>query len=79
MKDGRIPKDVLHGELALGRRLPGRPVLRYKDVCKRDLKVTDIDTGSWESLAEDRGRWRQAVQSGVRRGEEKGETNSWKR
>ena len=79
MEDGRIPKDVLYGELAFGRRPAGRPALCYKDVYKRDLKVTDIDTGSWESLAEDRGRWRQAVQSGVRRGEEKGETNSWKR
>ena len=57
MEDGRLPV--------------GRPALRYKDVCKRDLKVTDIDTGNWESLAEDRGRWRQAVRSGVRRGEEK--------
>ena len=71
MEDGRIPKDVLYGELALGRRPAGRPALRYKDVCKRDLKVTDIDTGNWESLADDRGRWRQVVRSGVRRGEEK--------
>ena len=48
-----------------------RPALRFKDVCKRDLKLTDINTGSWESLAEDRSGWRQAVQAGVRRGEEK--------
>ena len=71
MEDGRIPKDVLYGELAMGRRPVGRPALRYKDVCKRDLKLTDINTGSWESLAEDRSGWRQAVQAGVRRGEEK--------
>ena len=48
MEDGRIPKNVLYGELALARRPVSRPGLRYKDVCKRDLKLTDINTGSWE-------------------------------
>ena len=71
MEDGRIPKNVLYGELAMGRRPVSRPALRYKDVCKRDLKLTDINTDSWESLAEDRSGWRQAVQAGDRRGEEK--------
>ena len=33
MEDGRIPKDILYGEMALGRRTTGRPHLRYKDVC----------------------------------------------
>ena len=37
MKDGRIPKDLLYGELATGKRPTGRPQLRFKDVCKRDL------------------------------------------
>ena len=31
--DGRIPKYILYGELALGRRTTGHPHLRYKDVC----------------------------------------------
>ena len=44
MEDGRIPKDILYDELALGRRTTGRPHLRYKDVCVRDVKVVDIDT-----------------------------------
>merc|ERR1712237_70973 len=39
MKDGRIPKDVLYGELAVGHRHTGRSMLRFKDVCKRDLKI----------------------------------------
>ena len=43
MKDGRIPKDILYGELAVGKRPRGRPQLRNKDVCKRDMKALEID------------------------------------
>ena len=71
MDDGRIPKDVMYGELASGRRPTGRPALRFKDVCKRDLKLTGIDPNSWESLADNRSGWRHAVREGVERGEEK--------
>ena len=71
MEDGRIPKDILYGQLALGRRPAGRPMLRFKDVCKRDMKLTDIDPNRWELAAADRGCWRHTVHEGVRRGEEK--------
>ncbi|KAI8482321.1 hypothetical protein Bbelb_399120 [Branchiostoma belcheri] len=64
MDDGRIPKDVLYGELATGARPAGRPVLRYKDVLKRDMKAGGIDQTSWETVAADRSRWRQAVKTG---------------
>ena len=37
MQDGRIPKDVMFGQLKEGKRRRGRPKLRYKDVVKRDL------------------------------------------
>ena len=47
MDDGRIPKYILYGELALGRRTTGHPHLRYKDVCVRDKKAVDIVTMSW--------------------------------
>ncbi|CAH1226359.1 CD209 [Branchiostoma lanceolatum] len=58
MEDGRIPKDLLYGELISGKRRTGRPQLRFKDVCKRDLKAIDINTEHWEDLASDRSRWR---------------------
>ena len=32
MQDGRIPKDILYGELENGTRVPGRPILNYSDV-----------------------------------------------
>ena len=37
MEDGRIPKDLVYGELATGKRPTGRPHLRFKEICKRDL------------------------------------------
>ena len=44
MEDGRIPKDILYGELALGRRTTGRPHLRCKDVCIRDIRRLSTST-----------------------------------
>ena len=61
MPDGRIPKDLLYGELASGKRSTGRPQLRYCDVVKRDMKTMDIGTESWESLAANRSKWRGAL------------------
>ena len=36
MDPGRIPKDLLYGQLAVGTRPTRRPRHRYKDVCKRE-------------------------------------------
>ena len=71
MGDGRIPKDVLYGELATRHHPTGHPALRFKDVCKRDLKLADIDPGTWEQIADDLGAWRSAVRKGVSTGENK--------
>ena len=43
MDDGRIPKDIMFGELKEGKRKRGRPKLRYKDVVKRDLVKIAVD------------------------------------
>ena len=69
MENGRISKDLLYGENAAGHRQAGRPTLRFRDVCKRDLKLTGIDKGNWEALAADHNGWRHAVNSGVKSGE----------
>ena len=66
MPDGRIPKDLLYGELATG-----RPKLRYRDVVKRDMKAVGIDTETWENLAADRSQWRGAVTKHLKTGREK--------
>ena len=71
MQDGRIPKDLLYGELSQGKRAIGRPKLRYSDVLKRDMRAIDMDTESWETLANDRTKWRTALTQHLARGEEK--------
>jgi len=71
MEDGRITKDILHGELTTGRRSTGRPHLRFKDVCKRDMRALNIDTESWEGLAVDRSRWRNTMNKHPKSGETK--------
>lgn len=65
MSDGRIPKDILYGELAEGTRARGRPILRFKDVCKRDMKAGNMDPDSFGELTVDRSGWRQSVKSCV--------------
>ncbi|GFR86704.1 hypothetical protein ElyMa_006059900 [Elysia marginata] len=42
MEDRRIPKDFRYCKLASASRPTGRPTLRFKDVCKRDLKTCGI-------------------------------------
>ena len=61
-EDGRIPKDVLYGELASGARCVGRPALRFRDACKRNIKSAQVSIEYLESTAADRNYWRQAVQ-----------------
>uniref|UniRef100_A0A8C9WDN1 Reverse transcriptase domain-containing protein n=1 Tax=Scleropages formosus TaxID=113540 RepID=A0A8C9WDN1_SCLFO len=71
MDDGRIPKDILYGELDFGVRPTGRPHLRFKDVCKKDLRELDINVNGWEELATARCSWRQELHQGLGRGKQK--------
>ena len=65
--DERWPhsKGLLHGELDTWKRPTGRPQLRFKDVCKRDLQALDINRDSWEVTAIDRDVWRHTVKLGL--------------
>ena len=40
----------------MGKRNLGRPQLRYRDVCKREMKEPSIDKNEWEDLATDRSK-----------------------
>ncbi|KAI8493291.1 hypothetical protein Bbelb_292950 [Branchiostoma belcheri] len=63
---GRIPKDLLYGQLESGSRPVRRPRLRYRDVCKRDLDSAGISVDSWKELALNRSDWKHSVKAGVR-------------
>ena len=65
MDDDRIPKKLLYGELAEGKRSHGGQKKRYKDTLKATLKDCKIDPAHWEEKALDRSAWRQTSKAGV--------------
>ena len=71
MDDGRISNDILYGELTSGKRTSGRPKLRYKDVCKKDVKTLGINTESWEDGAANRVKWKSIINKYLIAGEAK--------
>ena len=71
MEDGRIPKDLLYGRLIAGERNLGRPQLRYRDTCKRDMKELGMDINNWEELATDRSKWRSNLHAALKLGEQR--------
>jgi hypothetical protein len=45
----------------IGYRRRGRPRLQFRDTIKRNLKLRDIKTDSWQSLSQQRAKWRAMV------------------
>ena len=66
MDDGRIPKDILYSEIARGKRTSGRPYLRFRDACARDMRTTNIPADDWEEIAKSREDWKRSVTTGVK-------------
>ena len=66
MKDDRLPKQLLFGELTEGKRKACGPKKRFKDTLKSSLKAFNIQTSSWEKTALDRSIWRQTLYKGAK-------------
>ena len=79
MEDARIPKDMLYRELCLGTRPTCRPELRFKDVCKWDMKACDIDTSSWKTAVHNRTTWRKITHDGMKKNDKSVIINGRKR
>ena len=66
LEDDRIPKQLLFGELSLGKRPQFKPKKRFKDSLKDSLAKTGIGWIGWENQAQDRVEWRQKIHKGVK-------------
>ncbi|GFO10738.1 hypothetical protein PoB_003724300 [Plakobranchus ocellatus] len=58
MKDHRLPKIALYGEIRSGHRYRGAPKKRYKDCLKKTFTACNIDHQNWSDYAADRSAWR---------------------
>ena len=65
MPEGRLPKNILYGELEMGKRSQGGQKKRYKDTLKASLKDFNIQTESWEQIVQDRAKWRGLIRRGA--------------
>ena len=63
------PRQVLYGELQEGARYKGPPLLRFKDVCKRDLRTRSNQSQhlGGQVLAPDCDAWHHGVMEGALR------------
>ena len=64
LPDFRLPKQLLYGELAHGKRSQGGQKKLFKDSLKSSLKAFNIDWKSWEEQAGNRSQWRSTVHKG---------------
>ena len=63
MKDSRLPKQLLYGELCQGKRRQGRPIKRYKDGVKANVAWAGIAPNELEACAQERNGWRSLTKS----------------
>ena len=71
MDNGRIPKQLLYGELSKGKRSVGGQKKRFKDSLKASLKTLGFNLTNWELLALDRPLWRRLIIAGAETAEGK--------
>ena len=62
--ESRAPKKTLFGWLSQ-RRPPHGTKMRRKDRARKDFEKFGIEEGSWYSVAQDRGNWRQKCWDGM--------------
>ena len=61
MDHNRLPWQLLYSQLKEGSRNQGRPMLRFKDAFKRNMKKLDIDSASWQNNSRNRDSWRRLI------------------
>ena len=66
MSDERTPKRLVYGQILDGVRNVGRPLLRFKDKLKYNLKSASTPISTFEASATHRSEWRVACCKGIR-------------
>ena len=61
MKDYRLAKIAMYGELASGHRNSGAPKKQYKDALKKNMSACHNRPSEWSALAVDRSAWRHTI------------------
>ena len=64
MPEERIAKTIFDGEPGRGRRLRGRPRIRWQHAVESDLGSLNV-RGNWKSIAQDRRRWNSTISSAL--------------
>jgi hypothetical protein len=67
MKDGRLPKIMLHGDIKHGKRLCGGQRKTFRACIRDDLRCFGIHESMWMALAEDRNAWRLYLDEGFQK------------
>ena len=60
MSNERTPKRLMYGQILDGARDVGRPLLRFKDKLKYNIKSANIPLSTFEALATNQSEWRVA-------------------
>ena len=61
LKDHRLSKIALYGELSTGHRESGAPKKRYEDCPKKSLTACHVDPQWWSDMATDCDAWRHLI------------------
>ena len=70
MDDSLIPKAVSYSNTRDDSRRLGRPLLRYSNNSKRDMKLFDMNEENWEGCVLQRSLWREKVTTGTKKYEQ---------
>ena len=71
MEPDRLARQVLYGEMWEPICRTGRRLLCFKDVCKHNLRLAEINPNTWEVLVPDCDTWCHGVKEGALRAERK--------
>ena len=65
MEQGRLPRTVMYSEVVDGARPHGRPLLRFGDRVRDDLRYCEVAEKDMEIAVRDRAGWRRTVRIGA--------------